>query len=487
MHPMFPCPNPSCSHTFSPEALQGVSSLVCPQCGSVFQLTSGSAKKSAPPRSSAGGKGSKAPPPLPKSAPPPVPPPAQPVAASQGAFQEPPHFDFHSTPEVVVPRTRRPTGPLGKRRYRGWIIGAVIAAVCIGLAVWGGLWIRYFLSVKPVDEESALGAAYNARFVPPGKPWQRDKDIQQRLHVHIGMRSPEHHNKLAIRFKEYKDRLPSEAEMYQEAIATLNSYFQGLETEGPLKDEQTQLADQPAQVCKFQGEDADRVTMNGECYMMACRGYGYWFFTWAPLGELENDREAIQAEWAQLRQRLSLLDERKSWQEKPRETVRITGKKAKYSLNYIKSLWTPQPVGGEDANVDLLLRGHEPDPKRKPLASEDATVQVLVLPKQPDPKAATAAALAYVKQREIKLYEKTTWEPIKDKDGAVDRAADIGTQPGHLSKLHVKNTDELERFLSIAVVNRPQGVIVLVGDCMWERRDFWDPAFTALFSTFKVR
>ena len=114
-------------------------------------------------------------------------------------------------------------------------------------------------------------------------------------------------------------------------------------------------------------------------------------------------------------------------------------------------------------------------------------MQVLVLPPQSDLKSAAAAALAYVKQRETKLYERTVWEPVKDKNGESDRDAKIGTETGRLSKLHVKNTEELERYLALAVVNRPDGVIVLIGDCLWERRDFWDQEFTALFRGFRVK
>ena len=102
-----------------------------------------------------------------------------------------------------------------------------------------------------------------------------------------------------------------------------------------------------------------------------------------------------------------------------------------------------------------MLRGHEPDPERKPMAGKDATLQVLVLPKQDDLKSATAAALEFIKKNELRLYGQTTWEPIKDKNGPFDRDAKIGSQPeGHLSKMHVQNTDDLERYLAIAVMNR---------------------------------
>ena len=269
-----------------------------------------------------------------------------------------------------------------------------------------------------------------------------------RLHVHIGMIARSATAGMGLLFKDYKDRMPSDAEMLDDALGKLRSYFRGLEWELKSSDAKPRLAGRPAQVLEFQGVDADEVTMNGECYMTAFRGYGYWFFTWVPLGEREINRESIQTEWRQLRQRLTLLDGRKGWTERPPESEKIAGKKATYQLAYVKELWTREPADNYDPPVDLVLKGHEPDPERRPLAGKDATVQVLVLPKQANLKAAAAAVRDHVKQRERKLYERTTLEPMKDKHGAeIDRAADIGTEHGHLSKFRMKNTEDLERYL----------------------------------------
>lgn len=492
MNPTFPCPNPACTHTFSPQAIQGASRLVCPKCGTAFRFASGAAT---PARSTSAKK--PAPPPLPKANRPPTPPPlppiapapiAQPVAGPVADTDPAANFDFDSSSDPAAPPARRSPRPRVLRRLAGWL--AALVAIALGLtgAVWGGLWLRHLLNKNVAVEESTSAASgFNARFILPGKPWTRDKDLQMRLHVHIGMKSSEHNSGMALLFKDYRDRLPSDAEMIDEAVGKLRFYFRGLEWELRSKDEQAQLAEHPAKVLQFQGEDAEQVTMNGECTMMAFRGFGYWFFTWAPLSELENDREAIQAEWERLRQRLSLQEERKGWKAKPRQTEMLAGKKAKYRLAYVKGLWTREAGEGDEPEVDFLLRGQEPDPEHRPLASKDATVQGLVLSRQSDLKSATAAALAHVKQREMKLYERAAWEPIKDKNGEVDRDANIGAEAGHLSKLHVKCTEDLERYLSIAVVNRPEGVVVLVGDCLWERRDFWDQEFMALFNSFKAQ
>jgi hypothetical protein len=398
-------------------------------------------------------------------------------------------LDFSSPSQLVVPRTRRQVDTVGKRRLVRWIARGLAAALGLALLAWGGMWLAHFLKMGPGEEDAGrVASVYNSRLNWPGNPWTRDKHIQARLHVHIGMTSAEHNSCLGLAFKDYKDRRPSDAEMLDEALAKLRAYFQGLEWELKPIDDNAELAGQPAQVLEFQGVDSEHVTMNGECYMLTSRGYGYWFFTWAPLGELEQDREPIHAEWIQLRQRLTLREGRKGWTERPREDEKVAGKKATFQLAYVKGLWTREPAEDYDPHADVVLKGHEPNPDRKPLAGKDATVQVLVLPKQANLKAAVEAAREYVTQREKKLYARTTLEPIKDKNGAeIDHTADIGTEHGHLSKLHMKNTEDLERYLLIAVVNRPEGVVVLVGECLWERRDFWDQELMALLKTFKVK
>ncbi|MHB1422963.1 MAG: hypothetical protein ACYC3I_07175 [Gemmataceae bacterium] len=356
------------------------------------------------------------------------------------------------------------------------------------MAAWAVWWYRHSPNGHPAEGNPAnVARVYNASFSLSESLWLRDKDIQQRMHVHVAMKSSERNSYLALLFKDYKIRTPSDAEMIDEAVSKLRAYFRSLEWEPKPKTAQTRLAEQPALLLEFQGDDADQVTMNGECYMMTWRGFAYWFFTWAPLGDLEKEGGPLRAEWTELRQRFSLFDNRKGWKAKPPENESVTGDKARYLLNYVKDVWQRELTQHAEPQIDLLLKGHEPDPERKPSAGKDATVQVLVLPKQDDLKSATTAALDYLKQREQKLYARTTWETIKDKNSPFDRDTKIGMEPVHLTKLHVHNTEDLERFLSIAVVNRPEGVVVLVGDCLWERRDFWDQEFAALFKTFKVR
>ena len=47
--------------------------------------------------------------------------------------------------------------------------------------------------------------------------------------------------------------------------------------------------------------------------------------------------------------------------------------------------------------------------------------------------------------------------------------------------------DEAEHFMVLAVVNRPEGALVLLGDCLWERRDFWDQELLQVINSLKAR
>jgi len=498
MYPTFPCPNPTCTHSFSPAAVKGASRLVCPKCGTVFQFGS-TAPASAHPVAAKKPEARQAKPAKPTPAPPsavkgkamPVPPPPSMPAAQRVPVavpvSPPVALSFNSSPEMVVPRAQ--VRKMGKGRLLAILGLCGVVVLGLALAVWGGRWLLQWSQEDSTEDDPAvISSGFNARFPLPGKPWTRDKNIQMKMHVHIAMRSSERNNGLAVTFRDYKNRLPSDAELLDEALTKLRSYFRGLEWEQRTSAEPTLLAGKPAKVLDFQGDDPEQVAMNGECTMMASRGYAYWIFTWAPLGELNNDRESIAGEWAELRQRFSLLDGRKGWTAKPRETERIAGKKAKYQLAYVKGLWTTEPAADYDPQADLVLKGHEPDPERRPLASKVATVEVLVLPKQDNLQAAVTAARDHVQQRERKEYPQTAMKILRDKHGAeLDMDAMIGKEAGHLTKLEVTNTEDRKHFLVIAVVNRAEGVLVLVGSCLWERRDFWEQELTSLLDTLKVR
>lgn len=487
----FPCPNPTCTHVFSPDAVKGASKLVCPRCGAALQFRPAAAALKPT------GTKPKTPPPLiaappPRTAAPSVPPPlpaVPPAVAETVEPVEPPAtLDFNTESAVVVPPPlRRRAERKSPRRVAPLLAVFVIIALGVGVAVWGGMWLLHLNRIENADAEPLRAAGrYNFQFVPPGEPWKRDRNIELKLRVNFAMRSSERNNNFGLLFKDYETRMPHDNELVDEAAGRLHSYFRGPEWAPKPKDKNVQLGGHPALVLEFEGEDPEHVGMSGECYAVAFRGYAYWFFTWAPT----EDKELVRPDWSGLRERFSLLNERVGWTEKRRAAEKIRGTKAKYELSCAKELWTRQTAADYDPLADVALRGDEPDPRHKKYVRRMAIFQVLVLPEQPDLQAAVKAARAYLQQRQEQEYPKTSIKPIKDKNEAeVDRNIEIDEEEGHLhlSKLHVQNAEDRERFMVLAVVNRPGGVLVLLGDCPWDRREFWDPEFMALIDSLKVR
>jgi hypothetical protein len=353
-----------------------------------------------------------------------------------------------------------------------------------GAAVWLGLWLHYLEHEGTREQAVAnVGGRYNFQFRLPGPPWKTDEAICRRLHVNLGLsrESPSDHMGLFLR--DYESRMPSEAELVEQSVAKLREYLRGLEWERKPKNDSARLGGQPAIVLEFVGTDPDQVPSGGECYVAAFRGYGYWFFTWGP----EGGREALAAEWDSLRQGFRLLNGREGWKEKQRETDLLVGKKAEYRLKFATDLWRRKNAEAFDPLADAVLEAHEPETGGKLHASKAAHFLVLVLPRAADLKAAVAAARAHlVKHIEDQGYEKPLAAVVKEKGGALaDRDTPLGSVPGHLTKLQVtlEDSDTYNRYVILGVAARPDGVLMLLGECDWNRRDFWEQEFLPLLGS----
>jgi hypothetical protein len=392
---------------------------------------------------------------------------------------------FEETAAIAAPRRRRRSGTR-------WVWTLLAVLLAVGVAAGGAasalLWLYRQQGGGAGGEEAALHAEQgNFQFTPPGPDWKPAEEVRLKLRTNLALKRSNPSDNVAIFYRDYKTRLPSEAELVDEALAHLRGYLQGVEWELRPKDAGGQLGGQPALELEYEGEGPDQVRVNGLCRMLAYRGYGYWFFTWGPAEE----KDLIAPEWDALRQRFALLNNREGWAERPRATRRVQGGKVPYELRYAPGVWRKEKADGYDPAADLVLLGREPEPAGgRTRAGKAALLQVLLLGKAPDLKAAAAEAQAHLRKSQQEAAggdngAKVSLEPTADKGGG-ERDADVGDVRGHLSRLHVKNDDGLDRYALLAVVNRPEGVLVLTFDCDWSRRDFWEQEFRALLATFKL-
>jgi hypothetical protein len=389
---------------------------------------------------------------------------------------------FEAPPDKVVPPARRRKGR-GKGSPTRTVVLSVMGLVGIGLTVWFVTWLRYALKS---DRDGGAGGVFPigpaAEFRSPGRPWRRSEAIERAVSVNLVLSRSEPRIDLAVYYRDFKTRMPGDAELVAEALGRLHRYFSGgLEWEVKSAAEPVRLGGRPAVRMEFEGAGPDSVLVNGECCMVAYRGYGYWFFTWGPL----EQKEQISPEWEALRQGFALLGgAREGWKERPRETEEVRGVKAPYRLSAVKGLWTPE--NAEDyGDADVVLKGAEPDRESR-YADKVARLRVIVLPRAANLKAAADAARKYLDDWQAKEWGGTL-EPVKEKGAAMDRDTDVGPQRGHLSKFQVVLDGEPKHFVLLAAVNSPRGNLVLLGDCLWERHDFWDQEFVPLLASLRAR
>lgn len=537
----FPCPNPVCTHAFTPDAVRGAASLTCPRCGLVFDFRSppGSkpvvpvAKSPVPPPRAAPSKPKLAPvaapppPPAPTTVTPTAYPVAQPVVAAPpvarpvgddnpvGTTFPPPvpdapaasadlAFDQSSTGAAAGFR-RRP--PRRKRRGLSGILVGVVAVlalpvICGGLVGAAGWYLGYFQgeSVQDIPDVPDPAAAGNFTYRKPGPAWQQDKDLQLKLKLHFAMKRAQPDDHFALYFRDYKTRSPSEAELREEAVTRLKAYLpETPEMELRPAGDKATLGGRPARVLDFVGADDKSVLMNGECYFLTFQGYAYWFFTWGPASEVD----AIKPEWEKVRQGFNLGNNRPGWQETPRVTEvarSSSGSKLRYQLNAVKGLWKAEALDTVETRAqfdkaDLVLVGTYPgDPKATVRAASSTTAQVVILEDKPkELPDAIATARAFLLER-LKgkseggeyTYPNTKVDFVQDKTlRSIDDPIGKGMAKGQVLKLLVENDKDRYRFVVLRVMNLPQGVVVLWMECDNRFRDYWDPEFMALLETFE--
>jgi len=386
---------------------------------------------------------------------------------------------FESTPQLVVPITRHRSsrGKSKLRRMIGIVMGCLVVGGVVGGAIWGSFWLLHWAEANRPEVPSAQGAdAANYRFTPPKTGWEGNREALIGLGVNFALSRREPGNSLALYYRDFKTRLPTEAEMLDLTVTKLRGYFKPLEYESKVRPD-FKLGGRPVALSlEFQGTDPDSVPMSGEVLVVAYRGIGYWFFNWCP----QETKDTASADWEGLRGGFTLLNNREGWSETPPETEAVDVPELPYQVRFVKGLWRVEAPEKWDSNgkARVALVGSDPTESRH--AGKAANFRLLVLDKTDTLKDAVTAARAYLEQiQKEEGYNETVITVIKDKKGKdLDVPANIGNERGHLVKLQVRNSESRERYVVLGVLHEPEQVLMLMCDCDWNRKDFWDVEFT---------
>jgi hypothetical protein len=362
------------------------------------------------------------------------------------------------------------------------LAGMAIAAV--------GAW-RWLASRVNKDEAVPPGAtilnfsAFSCQFVQPEPPWEIDDagSIKRALKADLVLRRTAPNAWLALLMKDYKDQTPADGEVRDELLRRLANYFSKDSLEWEQQKDAT-LAGQLGQHLLFRGEVEDKA-MTGEGFILVHQGLAYWLMGWAPAGEASRE----QAELDTLPRRFSLLPVQREWKEKRPAVQVFRGRLIGYTLRDPEGIWQQwTPATDYDPGAVLALVGHErPEPgaEEAPTKTVAATVLVLVLKHSAASlDAAVKAARLYLIAQQQAVYPDTRIEAIPDPKGA--KSDHVGSATGQIQALHVINGETRQRFVLLGVVREPDKVLVLVGECAWNKRESWEPVFRRLLDTFQL-
>jgi hypothetical protein len=418
-------------------------------------------------------------------------------------------------PPVPAPELAFGAGPLvagrrgarsGRRGRGSWLPFVLLTVLLVVLLGGGGYAIyRYYdyLNNRPDPRDVENEEKGNFRFRPP-RDWEEEPAVARAFRtVQMAYRRSDAgpRNRMALYYRDYQKRSPSDAELVGEGLVKLRNYFSDLEYDVKERDDKFRLGGLPALVMEFQGYSAapENVFSGGEVWMMTHRGFAYWFFTWGPMlnDQKESVHEQVAAEWPKLRERFATLGYRDGWQEAPRKTRGFESPKGAYRIDYVDNVWSRQKEEEYNATqlgrppAELVLHGYDPRlAETDKHASKAATATVVVLGKASELAAAVKLAREDLLERQKQIKEENTYlypetavdnapaESIR-KDKADDK---VGAFEGKLLRLQVTNTPKRIRYVVLGVVNRPEGVLAVQCECAYDQRDFWEQEFLPLLA-----
>ncbi|HEY1379096.1 MAG TPA: hypothetical protein VGF55_20005 [Gemmataceae bacterium] len=382
---------------------------------------------------------------------------------------------FQVKPKSPGPPPLPGAAPAGRRKSRtasaAWLAAGLIVFVSLGLAT-----VAVYRQARPPASaggpEPYRSGEHNYSFLLPGPPWHRDADLAKRLGGVLAFRRDEPASVVVLAVRAFPTYVPTPGELREEAIARLRKFpFQNLQPEDKSG---ATLAGKPAGRFVFQGT-VDGVIQSGDVQYLTHQGVGYWLFRWCPAEAVDQAAAGL----ADLADRFALLDLHPDWQP-PRRT--FTGTKASYTLTAEGDRWdaTPYPPASYDPAADLALvakeRAAAADPTRQ------ALLLVVLLPAgQGDP---AERAKAHLLERQKEVYEATTLTDVPASDAAAP-ADKVGSEPGKVLTLRVKNTPDRERFVVLGVVARPDGPLMLWAECDFARRSIWEADFRTLIASYR--
>lgn len=431
MSQRYPCPMIGCDHQFTAEELTGVTSVTCPKCRSTIQLRSRVAE-----------------------APPPPVTPGPPIVH---------HTATRRSRDVMV--------------YSA-VIGGFLLLVAFGI-VAAVVSSRGKGTITQPKLPGYRNADYLFALDLPTQDWEDHPGMKSRLQVSqfAAMNSEADPRYVALDVVDFKDRTPSPREMDVEARRKLAQFFNRRFDTNPPADapplEGPPVAGQPTHRFTFDGRSPEE-ELTGQVVFFTHDRLGYWlYYLTPPAFQGESEWNAILAGF-----RLTGRRPRPSTEAKEQRV--FTGKEVKgYRLVDETGRWQlDDDPKAHDPEADLVLRAMDPMNPRKPTLAADLIV--LNLKKMRGDIVEQVKAHLLAKQQR----EGNPNSQIQEIEGK--RKDNVGNEQGILVHWRIDNGGVRDRLAVVSIVPRGETLLVLYGDCAWDRRFTWIESFEQLIASLQL-
>jgi hypothetical protein len=242
----------------------------------------------------------------------------------------------------------------------------------------------------------------------------------------------------------------------------------------------------PVKGFNFRGQLRSGAVVEGEAYVVANKGFAYWFLAWTG----ENQIYAEQREtFAKVRSACKFLEQRSNWSPKQASVVDFKNNVLGYSIRDGEGIWTEQTdekwVKDEDPKADKYFTA-----KIKSRGSDfahEAELLILVLDASGDPLQKAQAYIAERENRDVENRGKTTFQPHTE-DTAFDQPNPIeGDAPYVLLKSR-NDKSEQTRLWAISAITIGDKLVVACARCPFsnEDREQFERRFVVLVKSLRA-
>lgn len=279
----------------------------------------------------------------------------------------------------------------------------------IATAIIVGVMVFSRLNTGGASRSDLVYEERNVMYRYPVPNWEKDDDAKSLLGVNLlGLKRGDGGSRVAIEARDYQTRNPQPGELLEAIKERLKPLFEDLDAN---EQPGAMLAGQPALKLAFRGNATAKLGSGvyvGEAYGLGHKGYGYLFLALAPEGEANLLRDDLD----DLRQRLTLLDQREGWKETSTPSKLLVGQDADYRLTDGDGWWKKLADPSiEDAKADAVYDAEFKSKLKRDLKPKARVAVLLLEPNSDDP---VATLRGYLREQYDKLYGLKNWEEIRD-------------------------------------------------------------------------